>query len=431
MDTGRHARLCLCGEGGRILVSWVRPVKRLRLSNRVVQLDAMSRKMLISHAMFKPVRALACIAFVVGLMANTQAQEGRDSDVRIFAILPESVATDPNNPGEPLRVGHPEGLTADSAGNVYAATFETTVQNYIYVFDPLGALKVSLPVPVGRAPLGMVTDRQHLYVNDVLNGDLMRYDLPVTNASEPVVYDICGGFLAAFGIGAPQEAFCALNANDLGPDGRLYITDNGAGPSFVFSERFRNGRIFVLDPRTGASGVWFDGDTRRELDVAIAGFPEFGVNGIAFSNDGTELYLANMSTDVIYKMPVQNCSNGCQPTTLREFVRGNGINGPDNIAFDENGILWIASGQNDRVVAVNPRGVVVAKFGAFEGFTRGGAPLGLLQPSGIAVVGDRVYVGNEASRGLRPNPDLLPEEVWDQLRLYTISEIRTWAVLFQ
>jgi DNA-binding beta-propeller fold protein YncE len=199
----------------------------------------------------------------------------------------------------------------------------------------------------------------------------------------------------------------------------------------VFSERFRNGRIFVLDPRTGASGVWFDGDTRRELDVAIAGFPEFGVNGIAFSNDGTELYLANMSSDVIYKMPVQNCQMGCQPTALREFVRGEGINGPDNIAFDENGILWIASGQNDRVVAVNPRGQVIAKVGAFEGFTRGGAPLGLLQPSGIVVVGDRVYVGNEASRGLRPNPDLLPEDVWDQLRLYTISEIRTWVVLFQ
>jgi hypothetical protein len=130
-------------------------------------------------------------------------------------------------------------------------------------------------------------------------------------------------------------------------------------------------------------------------------------------------------------MPVRNCQTGCESTALREFVRGDGINGPDNIAFDENGILWVASGQNDRVVAVNPRGVVVAKIGSFEGFTRGGAPIGLLQPSGIVVVGERVYVGNEASRGLRPAPDLLPEETWDELRLFTIAEIRTWAVLFQ
>lgn len=360
------------------------------------------------------------------------AQEGRGSEVRTFAILPESLANDPANPGELLRVGHPEGLTADAEGNVYAATFETNASNFIYVFNPLGGLIVSLPIPQGRAPLGMVTDEQFLYVNDVLNGDILRYQLPVTNRSEPVaVYDICGGFLAAFGIGAPPEQFCALNSNDLGPDGRLYMSDNGAGPSFVFSERFRNGRIFVLDPRTGASRVWFDGDTRRELDVAFSTFPEFGVNGIAFSNDGSELYMANMSTDVIYKMAVRNCNTGCEPTVVRQFVKGEGINGPDNIAFDENGILWIASGQNDRVVAVNRRGEVVAKVGSFEGFTRGGAPIGLLQPSGIVVVKDRVYVGNEASRGLRPTPDLLPEEVWDQLRLFTIAEIRTFSVLFQ
>jgi DNA-binding beta-propeller fold protein YncE len=187
----------------------------------------------------------------------------------------------------------------------------------------------------------------------------------------------------------------------------------------------------VFDPRTGTSGVWFDGDTRGELNVALSSFPEFGVNGVAFSNSGTELYMANMSTDVIYRMPVRNCESACEPTALWTFVRGNGINGPDNIAFDENGVLWIASGQNDRVVAVNPRGQVIARIGRFEGFTRGGAPIGLLQPSGIVVVGDRVYVGNESSRGLRPTPDLLPEEEWDQLRLFTISEIRTWSVLFQ
>ncbi len=135
-----------------------------------------------------------------------------------------------------------------------------------------------------------------------------------------MVYDICGGFLAAFGIGAPPESFCALNANDIGPDGRVYISDNGAGPSFVFSDKFRNGRIFVFDPRTGASGVWFDRDTRRELDVQIGGFPEFGVNGVAFSLDGRALYMANMSSDTIYRMLLSNCPGGL-PTRLPRGVR--------------------------------------------------------------------------------------------------------------
>jgi DNA-binding beta-propeller fold protein YncE len=373
-------------------------------------------------------------AFVLASLlvpAAVHAQEEAQSDIRLFAMLPERLAQDPNNPGNLVRLGHPEGITADSAGNVYAATFETSFENYIYVYDSAGALKVTLPIPAGQAPLGMVTDANFLYVNEVLNGDILQYQLPVTATSRPVrVFDICGGFLVAFGLGAPGKEFCALNANDLGPDGRLYMSDNGAGPSFSFSEKFRNGRIYVLDPRTGATSVWFDRDTRGELNVAFSSFPEFGVNGVAFSNDGSALFMANMSTDVVYKLPVRNCAVACEPATLQVFVKAaSGLNGPDNIAFDQNGILWVASGQNDRIVAINPRGEIIGKFGRFEGFTRSGAPVGLLQPSGIIVVGEKVIVGNESSRGLRPTPDLVPEEQWDKLRIFTLSEVRTWQII--
>ena len=386
---------------------------------------------------------LATLALALLLPPAVHAQAtDQDGDVRTFAILPAASGQDPNNDGKILAIGHPEGLTADAEGNVYAATFETNFDsNFIYVFDPAGRLKVTVPIPSGRAPLGMVTschnpsrkcpDKPYLFVNDVLNGDMMRYDLPLTPTSQPVVYNVCGGFLAAFGIGGPPESFCALNANDIGPDGRVYISDNGAGPSFVFSDKFRNGRIWVFDPRTGSSGVWFDRDTRRELDVQIGGFPEFGVNGVAFSLDGRALYMANMSSDIIYRMLLSNCPASCQPGFLEVFARGQGMNGPDNMDFDENGILWVASGQNDRVVAINRSGLVIAKIGTFEGMSRGGAPEGLLQPSGLIVSGDRVYIGNESSRGLRPTPDLVPEETWDELRLFTISEIRSWILQFR
>jgi sugar lactone lactonase YvrE len=388
-------------------------------------------------------RIVACLVVTIALTltgaggAMAQLRGDDDGEVRTFAILPESVAPDAENPGQLLQLGHPEGLEVDTTGYVYAATFDAGFQNYIYVFDPSGRLdaRITVPMdglPLGRAPLGMAIDRNYLYVNEVLNGDVLRYTLPVTSNSVPDrVYDICGGFIVAFGLAAPGAEFCALNDMDIAPDGRVIMGDNGAGPTFVFSEDFRNGRLFVLDPRTGASSVWFDADTRRELDVAIAGFPEFGVNGLAFSNDGTELYMANMSTDIIYRMAVSGCRTACQPGELREFIRGEGINGPDNIDFDEQGILWIASGQNDRVIGVNRSGNVIAKIGAFEGFTRGGAPEGLLQPSGIAAFGGRIYVGNEASRGLRPTPDLIPESEWDQLRLFTVSVIRPWIFTTQ
>ena len=34
--------------------------------------------------------------------------------------------------------------------------------------------------------------------------------------------------------------------------------------------------------------------------------------------------------------------------------------------------------------------------------------------------------GNEASRGLRPTPDLIPESEWEQLRLFTVSVVFPW-----
>jgi sugar lactone lactonase YvrE len=372
-------------------------------------------------------------AFAVSLLvpAAARAQNTNDAEIRTFATLPQGITNDPNNPGEVMPLGHPEGLARDLAGNIYAATFDAGFQNYIYVYDEIGRLTATVKVPdddlpLGRAPLGMVTsvDQKYLYVNEVLNGDVLRYDLPLTDDSEPsFVYNICGGFIVAFGLS--EGEFCALNANDIGPDGRLYISDNGAGPSFVFTDKYRKGRLWVLDPKTGKSSEWFKG-LKGELDVRLASFPEFGVNGVAFSKDGRELYMANMSTDIIYKMPLIDCGGEkqCQPGNLSVFAKGQGINGPDNIYFDDDGLLWVASGQNDRVVAIDRNGRVVSKVGIFGGLTRAGAPEGLLQPSGIVVSKGRVYTCNESSRGLRPTPDLVDEDVWDQLRLFTITEIR-------
>jgi sugar lactone lactonase YvrE len=376
---------------------------------------------------------LAAVACAVGLLtpAAARAQNTNDADIKTFAVLPVSVAPDPNNPGENMALGHPEGLARDYSGNIYAATFDAGFTNYIYVYNEVGSRIATVEVPdddlpLGRAPLGMVVskDNKYLYVNEVLNGDVLRYDLPVTDKSKPsFVYNVCGGFIVAFGLS--DEEFCALNANDIGPDGRIYISDNGAGPSFVFSDKYRKGRIYVLDPMTGVSQIWFKG-LKGELDVRIASFPEFGVNGVAVSPDGSALFMANMSTDIIYKMPLADCGGdkGCQPGPLGVFVKGQGINGPDNIFFGEDGLLWVASGQNDRVVAIDPSGRIVSKVGRFEGMTAGGAPIGLLQPSGLVVSRGRVYVTNESSRGLRPTPDLVDEDFWDQLKLFTLVEIR-------
>jgi DNA-binding beta-propeller fold protein YncE len=171
-----------------------------------------------------------------------------------------------------------------------------------------------------------------------------------------------------------------------------------------------------LDPTAAAE--FYDGDAAGELDVA--GFPPFGVNGVAFSPDGSALYLANMSTDTIYKLAV-NCSSGtCIPGALTPFAdASSGINGPDNIDVDDQGNLWVASGQNDQVLAFNPDGDVIRRVGSFDGFSQDGAPKGLLQPSGIVFANGKIYVGNEANPTLRQD-----SASWSgRLKLFTISRI--------
>lgn len=386
-------------------------------------------KTMLKPAALLGVLASTCLGLSIGPVPSARADAG---GVVRFGTLP---------PGAP---GHPEGLAADEHGNIYAASFELTEalcpvagscpapagpfpqrrkgpqgdpmppfqHNYIYTFGSNGRLKTSTPLPPFVVPLGMVVVGDNLFVNDVIGGNSVRYALPLTFWSVPEeTYHICGGFVVAFG--APDE-FCALNANDVGPDGRVYMSDNGASDF-----GFPNGRIWVLDPATGMSSVFFDSP-----DLDAAGFPTFGVNGIAFAPDGSALYMANMSTDTIYKLTLDGCAMGdCMPGILSVFVLpGSGIDGPDNMAFDDQGNLWVTSGQNDTAVAINPHGEVIKQVGSFQGFSKDGAPKGLLQPSGIAFSRGKIFIGNESNETLRP-ADEFPPGFWDQLEAFTVSRI--------
>ncbi len=254
-------------------------------------------------------------------------------------------------------------------------------------------------MPSQAVPLGNVAVGNTFYQLDVWNGDVLEYNLPLTNLSTPThTYHICGGFASLF---SGQGKFCGLNAIEIISDGKLLISDNGASN---FGQN--QGNIYYLDRANSTSGIFFSNSALDPL-----GFPPFGVNGLAFNHDKSALFLANMSTDTIYKLDLTGCAVSCLPGNLSIFAQGGPIDGPDNIDFDDNGLLWVSSGQKDQVVALNAQGSVVQVVGSFGGLSSDGAPIGLLQPSGIVFSQGNIYVGNESNPTLRPLND--PINIWE------------------
>src|SRR2546422_8088054 len=96
----------------------------------------------MSPRSFRLSLALLAIALLVAFAVPVQAKDG---GVSRFATLP-------SGPDQP---GHPEGIAADAAGNIYAATFEFPPKpNKIHAFGPNGKLKFS--IGINFSPLGMI-----------------------------------------------------------------------------------------------------------------------------------------------------------------------------------------------------------------------------------------------------------------------------------
>ena len=63
---------------------------------------------------------------------------------------------------------------------------------------------------------------------------------------------------------------------------------------------------------------------------------------------------------------------------------------------DGDGRLWVCANQNDEIVGLNANGRVIARLGQFSGIGNDGAPIGLLFPASIVIVGNEMFVTNLA-----------------------------------
>ncbi len=318
---------------------------------------------------------IGLLAAALLLLAAIPVHAAQGGVVR-FATLPK--------PGP----GHPEGLAADAAGNIYVATFDFTTTNVIDIFGPNGKLLVTIPLP-GAVPLGLAFDSSgNLYVANFGGGNVLEFTPPFSASSTPsATFPVCGGPM-----GSPP---CGLNAIAFDASGNLYVSDSFGGIIFKIS---------------GGVVSTFVTDELLKPAPPPHGFPPFGANGLAFSADGTTLYVANTADDRILKIDVATKA----VTTFAES-----INGADGIVFDTQGRLWVCANQADEVVALNANGRVVDRRGSFEGIGPDGAAQGLLFPASIVVSQGSLFVTNLAL-ALTPATGDEPEE---NVTTFTVSRI--------
>jgi sugar lactone lactonase YvrE len=290
-----------------------------------------------------------------------------------FATLPEGA-------------GNPEGITVDGHGNFYVSTF---------------------------APLGTASGTGEVFVLRN-NGKLLR-KLELSTAADPqpstllleLAFHPTTGALLVIDFGNQR----VLSVDPVSGDAEVFTTipgGPGAGPNVLtfddvgnvyISDSFQ-GVIWVTGALGGAAAEWISDPL-----LTTGGVPPFGANGIAFSNDGATLYVANTGNDTVLAVPVG--IDGLPAGPAEVFV--NSVNGADGLIVDEDDNLWIAANQADEIVVVDPTGRAIARLGDFEGLSNEGAAVGLLFPASLVRSGGFIYVTNLALDlrlfGLAPSPD--------------------------
>jgi gluconolactonase len=133
--------------------------------------------------------------------------------------------------------------------------------------------------------------------------------------------------------GAP---FNGCNDLAFAPDGTLYFSDPW--------------KTSLENPIGGFYRRLPDGCLER-LDHGLA-FP----NGVAMAPDGSAVFLAETYTNRIYRYPIRA---GGVVGPRETFAQLSGDPGPDGMAFDEEGFLWIAHYGEGRIDIVAPDGAVV------------------------------------------------------------------------
>lgn len=214
-----------------------------------------------------------------------------------------------------------EGPSFDRAGNLYCVDIAF---GRIFRIPPDGSFEVV--AEYDGAPNGLKIHRDgRLFVADHKRG-LLSID-PESGA----VTTVLGG---AFG-----EPFKGLNDLVFSKTGDLYFTDQGQS-----GLQDPSGRLF----RLGADG---------RLDPVLAGIPS--PNGLVLSEDERSLFLAVTRANQIWRLPL---GPDGRSSKVGVFLNLSGGGGPDGLALDRAGALYVCQPMLGAVLVFNRYGEPVERL---------------------------------------------------------------------
>ncbi|MHA6732303.1 SMP-30/gluconolactonase/LRE family protein [Devosia sp. A369] len=255
----------------------------------------------------------------------------------------------------------PENIASAADGSLLISSI---TQGIVYRVAPGATSAEPWITDIGPAVTGVFAHENNVYVCS--NGPF--------GANEPgffKVYDLANGEETA-SYDFPAGGLCSDAA--AAPDGTIYVTQLGAAP----------GRLFQLTA-TGLEEVL--------VDDAIA-----GLDGLAFI--GETLYANNLQTGELYRINLEAGPVSFTPLTLSQPLER-----PDGMRTAKDGqSLLIAEAQGNRVVQVTIDGDL-AKVTEIAGDLDGG-------PTGVAQIGDTVYVVEGHFYGLNPDAERTPPEMF-------------------
>lgn len=241
----------------------------------------------------------------------------------VFARIPEEYRKSGQLSSERILAGkgnlktdsYIEGPTFDQEGNLYIVDIAFGL---IFQISPKGLVK--LLVEYDGEPNGLKIHQDgRVFVADHKNG-LMLLD-PISASIKPLI----GRY--------KTESFKGLNDLVFSKQGKLYFTDQGQS-----GLQDPTGRVFCLD-------------TQGHLHCLLNNVPS--PNGIALNADENFLYIAATRANSVWRAMLLPDGS---ITRVGNFIQLSGGSGPDGLAIDQAGNLYVAHAGLGTVWKFSPQG---------------------------------------------------------------------------